>query len=171
MNKTGRKIWFYVILTIVAAVWLLPLVMLVLSAIRSTSDFYAKLNLFSIPEKIQWSNFKDAWTDGNLGRYLFNGIRTCLIKVPLGVLISSMCAFALTRLNIPHSNGIFIFILVGMMLPVQMALIPLNIMYSKLNLSNTYFSLIFTYIGFGISLGTLVFRGFFRSIPQRTRPV
>jgi raffinose/stachyose/melibiose transport system permease protein len=166
MNKTGRKIWFYVILTIVAAVWLLPLVMLVLSAIRSTSDFYAKLNLFSIPEKIQWSNFKDAWTDGNLGRYLFNGIRTCLIKVPLGVLISSMCAFALTRLNIPHSNGIFIFILVGMMLPVQMALIPLNIMYSKLNLSNTYFSLIFTYIGFGISLGTLVFRGFFRSIPK-----
>ena len=77
-----------------------------------------------------------------------------------------MCAFALTRLNIPHSNGIFIFILVGMMLPVQMALIPLNIMYSKLNLSNTYFSLIFTYIGFGISLGTLVFRGFFRSIPK-----
>ena len=101
-----------------------------------------------------------------VGRYLFNGIRTCLIKVPLGVLISSMCAFALTRLNIPHSNGIFIFILVGMMLPVQMALIPLNIMYSKLNLSNTYFSLIFTYIGFGISLGTLVFRGFFRSIPK-----
>ena len=82
-----------VILTVVAVFWLLPLVMLVLSAIRSTSDFYAKLNLFSIPEKIQWSNFTDAWTDGNLGRYLFNGIRTCLIKVPLGVLISSMCAF------------------------------------------------------------------------------
>ena len=68
MNKTGRKIWFYVILTIVAAVWLLPLVMLVLSAIRSTSDFYAKLNLFSIPEKIQWSNFKDAWTVRKSGK-------------------------------------------------------------------------------------------------------
>ncbi|MCU6735666.1 MULTISPECIES: carbohydrate ABC transporter permease [Diplocloster] len=165
-KKSIKKILFYIVLTLVALIWVIPLVMLFLSAIRSTSEFFSNLNLFSIPDTIQWSNFSKAWTNGNLGRFMANGIMVCLIKVPLGVLISSMCAFALTRMKLPHSNALFIFILVGMMLPVQMALIPLNIMYSRLHLNNTYLCLIFTYIGFGIPLGTLVFRGFFRSIPN-----
>lgn len=160
-----KKTVFYIILTIGAVVWMVPLIMLFLSAIRSTSEFYTNLSLFSIPEKIQWENFSNAWTEGNLGRYMANGLLVSLVEVPLEVLLSSMCAFALTRLKIKHSNALFIFILVGMMLPRQMALIPLNIMYSNLNLTNTYFCLYFTYIGFGIPMGVLVFRGFFRSIP------
>jgi raffinose/stachyose/melibiose transport system permease protein len=53
-----------------------------------------------------------------------------------------------------------------MMLPFQAALVPINVVYSKLNLLNTYFGLFYVYIGFGISYGILVFRGFFRTIPK-----
>ena len=164
-TKFRKKRIFYIALTIGAIIWLVPLIMLFLSSIRSTSEFYTNLSLFSLPEKFQWSNFTEAWTDGNLGRYMSNGLLVSVVEVPLEVLFSSMCAFALTRLKVKHSNAIFIFILIGMMLPRQMALIPLNIMFSNLNLTNTYFCLYFTYIGFGIPMGVLVFRGFFRSIP------
>lgn len=164
-TKFRKKRIFYIALTIGAIIWLVPLIMLFLSSIRSTSEFYTNLSLFSLPEKFQWSNFTEAWTDGNLGRYMANGLLVSVVEVPLEVLFSSMCAFALTRLKVKHSNAIFIFILIGMMLPRQMALIPLNIMFSNLNLTNTYFCLYFTYIGFGIPMGVLVFRGFFRSIP------
>ena len=165
-TKTRKKLTFYILLTLAALLWLVPLVMLFLSAIRSTTEFYTNLNLFTIPKVIKWSNFTDAWTKGNLGIYMKNGLLVSLVEVPLEVLFSSMCAFALTRLGVKHSNGIFIFILVGMMLPRQMALIPLNIMYSTLGMTNTYFCLWFTYIGFGIPMGVLVFRGFFRAIPK-----
>ena len=130
-TKTRKKLTFYILLTLAALLWLVPLVMLFLSAIRSTTEFYTNLNLFTIPKVIKWSNFTDAWTKGNLGIYMKNGLLVSLVEVPLEVLFSSMCAFALTRLGVKHSNGIFIFILVGMMLPRQMALIPLNIMYIR----------------------------------------
>lgn len=104
--------------------------------------------------------------EGRLGLYLKNGLIVCFIKVPLSVLFASLLAFALTRLGIKHSRSLFIFVLVGMMLPQQIALIPLNLVYSRLHLTNTYLCLILTYIGFGIPLATMVFRGFFAGLPK-----
>ena len=72
----------------------------------------------------------------------------------------------MTRLNIKHSTGIFIFFLIGMMLPMQTALVPINIIYSKLDLLNTYFGLFYVYIAFGLSYAILVMRGFMRGIPN-----
>ncbi|MDY3251172.1 MAG: carbohydrate ABC transporter permease [Candidatus Choladocola sp.] len=161
-----RKGILYIILTFFALIVMMPIIMLFLSAIRNTSEFYSKLNLLSIPENICWENFSKAWLNGKLFLYMKNGAIVTLIKVPLGILIASMCAYAITRLDIPFANGLFVIILAGMMLPRQMTLIPLNILYSRLKLNNTYFCLILTYLGFGVSLGTLVFRGFFRSIPK-----
>jgi len=95
-----------------------------------------------------------------------NDLIISALKVPLGILVEALAAFALTRLNIKHKTGIFIFFLIGMMLPMQTALVPINIIYSKLNLINTYFGLFYVYIGFGISFGILILRGFFKEIPK-----
>ena len=51
-----------------------------------------------------------------------------------------------------------------MMLPMQTALVPINIIYSKLDLLNTYFGLFYVYIAFGLSYAILVMRGFMRGI-------
>lgn len=161
-----NKFFLYLGLTLLTLVWIVPLLTILLTALKSRQDFYTQQALFSLPETLQWSNFKSAWTSGSLGVYMKNGLIVCCVKVPIGLVCSSMCAFALSRLKIRHSNGIFIFILVGMMLPSQMALIPLNRLYSKLGLTNTYFCLWLTYIGFGIPTGTLVLRGFMRGIPK-----
>ena len=119
-----------------------------------------------LPEKLLWSNYHDAWEQGRLALYIKNGLIVTCIKVPISIFISSMLAFALTRLNIRGSRAIFMFVLIGMMLPQQVALIPMNIIYSRAKLTNTYFCLILTYLGFGIPLATLVFRGFMTGIPK-----
>ena len=88
------------------------------------------------------------------------------LKVPLGIFIEALAAFALTRLEIRHKTGTFIFFLIGMMLPMQTALVPINVIYSKLGLLNSYFGLFYVYVGFGISFGILILRGFFNGIPR-----
>lgn len=165
-KRTGKDIVFYIIISVIALIWLIPIFTVFLTALKGTSDFYSGAGLFELPEVLQWNNFKDAWVTGNLGLYMKNGLIVCLVKVPLGIVCSSLLAFALTRLKIPHSRAIFIFVLIGMMLPLQSVLIPLNILYSRLGLTNTYLCLILSYIGFGIPLGTLIFRGFFKGIPK-----
>ena len=165
-KRTGKDIIFYILLSCFAIIWLIPIFTVFLTALKGTSDFYSGAGLFELPEVLQWSNFKDAWVTGDLGLYMKNGLIVCFVKVPLGIICSSLLAFALTRLKIPHSRAIFIFVLVGMMLPLQSVLIPLNILYSRLGLTNTYLCLILSYVGFGIPLGTLIFRGFFKGIPK-----
>ena len=138
----NKKIVFYVLLTLLAIIWLIPIFTVFLTSIKSTQDFYTGVGLFELPKQFQWSNFTDAWNTGRLGLYMKNGLIVCFLKVPLGIVCSSLLAFALTRLSIPHSRAIFIFVLVGMMLPLQSVLIPLNILFSRLNLTNTYFCLL-----------------------------
>ena len=166
MRKKRNKVIFYILLTLLALIWMAPVVTVFITALKSQGDFYSGNSLFSLPDQLKWSNFADAGTKGRLGTYMRNGLVICLLKVPLGILVESLAAFAITRLDIKHKTGIFVFFLLGMMLPHQMALIPLNRAFSRYNLINNYLGLFVVYTGFGIGYGILVLRGFMRSIPK-----
>ncbi len=157
---------FYIILLILALFWIAPMITLVLTSIKGKKEFYSGLSLFALPEQFAWKNFSEALIRGRLLTYMKNDLIISCLKVPLGIFIEAMAAYALTRLRLKHATGIFIFFLVGMMLPFQIALVPINVIYNKLNLLNTYFGLFYVYIGFGISYGILILRGFFRGIPK-----
>lgn len=161
-----RMIFVYVILAFLCVIWIVPMFTLVATALKSKQDFYSGKGLFSLPDSIAWSNFTKAITEGRLLLYMKNDLIISGLKVPLGIAIEALAAFALTRLNIKHKTAIFIFFLIGMMLPFQVALVPINVAFSKLKLLNTYFGLFYVYVGFGISYGILILRGFFRAIPQ-----
>ncbi|MHC1772871.1 MAG: carbohydrate ABC transporter permease [Flexilinea sp.] len=165
-EKKFNKILFYAVLIIIAVIWIVPMYTLVATAIKSKQDFFSGISLFSMPETIAWSNFSNAVTKGRLAIYMRNGLIVCILKVPLGIFIEALAAFAMTRLNIKHKTGVFIFFLIGMMLPMQTALVPINVVFSRLKLTNTYFGLFYVYLGFGLSYGILILRGFFRSIPK-----
>lgn len=164
--KISKKVILYVILAVLALIWIVPMLTLFLTAIKGKKDFYSGLSLFSVPAEIAWDNFTNAITKGRLLTYMKNDLIVSGLKVPIGIVIEALAAFALTRLNIKHKTGWFVFFLVGMMLPMQTALVPINIIYSKLNLLNSYFGLFYVYVGFGISYGILILRGFFKGIPK-----
>ena len=145
--KKKNNTALYLSLTILALIWLVPIVTVFITSLKSNSDFFSGMGLFDLPEKLQWHNYSDAWSKGHLDRYIRNGLIVTCLKVPISVFISSLLAFALTRLHVRHARGIFIFVLIGMMLPQQAALIPLNIVYSRAGLTNTYYCLILTYLG------------------------
>lgn len=165
-RKVVKKIWLYAILTFLAFIWIVPMLTLLLTAIKAKKDFYSEISLFRLPAQIAWNNFTNALIKGRLLLYMKNDFIVSGLKVPLGIFIEALAAFAITRLNIRHKTGIFIFFLIGMMLPMQTALVPINVIYSKLKLLNTYFGLFYVYIGFGISYGILILRGFFKGIPK-----
>lgn len=166
MTKKRKKIIFYVTISLFAIVWLMPVFAVVMTALKSKADFFSGDSLFSLPQKLQWSNFADAWVKGRLGLYMKNGLIICLLKVPLGILVELMAAYGLTRLYMKNRTGVFVFFLLGMMLPHQMALIPLNRFFTSHDLINNYLGLFYVYVGFGIGLGILILRGFLRTIPK-----
>jgi raffinose/stachyose/melibiose transport system permease protein len=165
VKKSAKRIPFYLFIITLGAIWLIPVFFIFVTAIKSPADFYGK-PIFSLPTQLRWDNFFAAWVKGRMSLYMKNGIIVCFLKVPLGILVSSLTAFALTRLKIKFSNILFLVFLAGMMIPAQVTLVPLNIAMTRLKLVNTYLGLFVVYMGFGLPFGVLVMRGFFRSIPN-----
>ena len=161
--RAGKVTLFYAALILAALLWFTPVITLVLTALKDAGDF-AVNGAFSLPKAIQWSNFRDAWDTG-VKNYFWNSVIVTCFKVPAGILIESLAAFALTHMHFKWADRVFTYILIGLIVPIQMTLVPLTLLMNALNLIDTLTGLTLLYIGFGVPFGVLVLRGFFRTIP------
>jgi raffinose/stachyose/melibiose transport system permease protein len=162
-GKSTKVALFYVALILAALLWFTPVITLVLTALKGAGDF-AVNGAFSLPKSIQWSNFSEAWETG-VKNYFWNSVIVTGFKVPLGIAIESLAAFALTHMHFKWANRVFTYILIGLIVPIQMTLVPLTLLMNALNLIDTLGGLTILYIGFGVPFGVLVMRGFFRTVP------
>lgn len=165
MDKNLKKVCLYIGIILLIVLWLMPIVFVVITSTKTNMEFYTT-PVFSFPENFCWANFKKAFITSRLYIYMRNSLMICLIKVPIGLFVESLTAFALTRMKIKHSKAIFIFILIGMMIPLQALLLPINIVVGKLNMTNSLLTLALIYLGIQLPFGVLVFRGFMKSIPM-----
>jgi raffinose/stachyose/melibiose transport system permease protein len=161
--KPVRIAFFYAALVLAAMIWFTPVITLISTALKDAGDF-AVNGALSLPKAIQWSNFSDAWDTG-VKNYFWNSVFVTLVKVPVGIIIESLAAFALTHMHFKWADRVFTYILIGLIVPIQMTLVPLTLLMNALNLIDTLPGLTLLYIGFGVPFGVLIMRGFFRTIP------
>jgi raffinose/stachyose/melibiose transport system permease protein len=162
-RKSTKVAVFYVALVIVALLWFTPVFTLILTALKDAGDF-AVNGAFSLPKTMRWANFGEAWQTG-VKNYFWNSVIVTSFKVPAGIILESMAAFALTHMHFKWADRAFTYILVGLIVPMQMTLVPLTLLMNALNLIDTLAGLTILYIGFGVPFGVLVMRGFFRTVP------
>ena len=162
-GKSTKVILFYAGLILATLFWLAPVITLILTALKDAGDF-AVNGAFSLPKFIRWANFSEAWETG-VKNYFWNSVLVTGFKVPIGIALESMAAFALTHMHFKWADRIFTYILIGLIVPMQMTLVPLTLLMNALNLIDTLTGLTILYIGFGVPFGVLVMRGFFRTVP------
>lgn len=164
----GNPVWNWItwaILAILALFWMIPFVFMFLTAVKSNQDIAANPP-WSLPKIWEWHNYKDSWIRGDLKHVGVNSFVISMIKVPLGLVISSLAAFALSKLNLKRSTVLLGAFAIGSMIPIQIALGPLFSIINNLNLLNTRLGLTLPYLAFGIPMQTFMFYNFFRSVPK-----
>jgi multiple sugar transport system permease protein len=125
-----------------------------------------------IPTNITFEQYKTLLSPRNeVGaeflRYLLNSLWVSTATTVLGVLVAVPAAYAFSRFNFPGKNTLFFAILVRNMFPLVVFLIPLFILMQKLHLVNTHWSLILTYLTFGLPLSIWLLKGFYDNIPPQ----
>lgn len=155
-------------LSLLALVWLVPFAFVVLTAIRGQGELLRE-GPFSIPSELRLSNFVKAWDVGNFSTYFRNSLIVTGLKVPLGILISSLAAYALAKMRFPFRDRVFLLFLLGLAIPVHVTLMPLFTLLRQLGLINTLAALFPPYLAFGLPLHIFILRGYFRSIPDELR--
>ncbi len=157
------KIFIYTVALIMVVLMAYPLIWMIYSSFKTNREIF--LFPFSLPNKMRLDNWMQAWRMGNLGRYFINSIFVTSISVLLIAFLSSMAGYAFARLRFKGREFLFYTFLLGLILPVQIVVIPLFAFLNKVRLLNTYFALILPYITWGLPLSIYIFRSFFLTLP------
>lgn len=166
MNKpiSPVKILIYVLLCVLALVYILPLLWMLSVSFKTNGEVFA--SPFSLPKVWQFKNFSFAWNNGKLGIATLNSAIVCGISLVVSLFVGSMAAFAIGRMKWKFSSTVMSFFLIGMMVPVHCVLIPLFVRFSGLNLTNSLTGLILPYITFSLPMTIFLMTGFFKSMPK-----
>jgi multiple sugar transport system permease protein len=144
-----------------AIMFLAPLVFIVLTSLM-TNDQALSSKIW--PSPFEW-NFGKAFSEAPLWRYSLNTMIYATLST-IGVLVSSIpVAYALSRLRWRGRNVAFVLVLATMMLPAQVTVVPLYVMYAKLHLVGTLWPLIIPN-WFGDAFSIFLLRQFFMTIPE-----
>lgn len=154
------------IVTVVAALlWLIPVIFMVFTALKSSKEIFQG-TAYLPGSGIEVENFTDAMDRGNFTRTFTNSAIIAFIKVPLGLFVSALGAFALTRIPFKGRRALLALVALGALVPIQIALAPLFKLMLDLDLLNSRLGIILPYLAFGIPYQVFILAGFFEAIPR-----
>jgi len=134
-------------------------------SLKSNSEIFGG-NTIGLPREWRWGNYSNAFKSGNMGLYLLNSVIVTAVTIIITVLASVMSAFAMIRMKWKLSKTFMMILMLGLMVPIHAALLPVFIMMRNLRLINTLGSLILPYAGFAVPTGILITSGLISSIPR-----
>ena len=155
----------WISLILLALIWITPFVFIVFTSLKSNSTVMGA-NAFMPPTELAFENFAAAWRRCNFSTTVFNGVVITVIKVPLGLFISAMAAYALAKVPMRMNKALFALFLFGTMLPFQVMLAPIFRQVNAFGLINTYPGIILPYLAFGIPYQVFILHGFFSTLPK-----
>ncbi len=142
-----------------------PLLWLLLSSFKADKEFTLE-PLWALPAGLDWQNYIDALTSGNIGTYFLNSLLAVFPSLALILLFGLAAGFALEVMVWRGRNTVLLVFLAGILVPVQIVLLPLFTIYFQAQLIDTRWALIITYTGFGLPLTVFLMATYFKAIPR-----
>lgn len=145
----GGKIALYIIAILWTVVTLFPVVVTVMASFKTNSEIY--LNLLSFHKKIMFQNYYSANKTADALNTLKNSLVVATLTTVFNTVVGMMAAYILSRKDYKFLKWVYVFFMIGVMVPVHCTLIPINNIATALNAKNNLFFLILIYVAFGMS--------------------
>jgi alpha-glucoside transport system permease protein len=163
LNKTP----IHIALGIIALIWLAPTVGLLVTSFRPRSDIQVTGWWESFLQfRYTLANYQEVLTSQGMLEAFVN---TFLIAVPstlIPLTLASMAAYAFSWLNFPFRDGVFLIVVALLMVPVQVAFIPLLKLFAPTGLLNNFGAIWLTHTAFALPFGIFLLRNFFITLPR-----
>ena len=167
MHGKIKKVFFrvihYAIMVMITVLMLMPIGWMLGTSMRQSKESFVLPPSFW-PTQFNLDNFKQVFHAIPILKFAWNSLFITFLAAAFIVLFTSMAAYAYARINFKGKNILFIFMLAGLMIPVQSIIVPVFLIIRKLNLIDTKWALIVTSIYY--PLGLLMLRQFMMTIPK-----
>jgi alpha-glucoside transport system permease protein len=163
LNKTP----IHIALGIIALIWLAPTIGLFVTSFRPRSDIQVTGWWESFLQfRYTLSNYSEVLSGQGMLQAFIN---TLLIAVPstiIPLVLASMAAYAFSWLHFPFRDGLFLLVVALLMIPVQVAFIPLIKLFAPTGLLNSFGAIWLTHTAFALPFGIFLLRNFFITLPR-----
>lgn len=163
LNKNILRLIVYVVLSIGTVLVIFPFYWMVTTSLKTLPEAQSIPPTF-IPSTFRLKNFVEAWNSAPFGRYFFNSVFTCTTIVSVGLITSSLAAFAFAKMRFAGRKFLFFLILSTMMIPGQVLIIPSYLIVAHLGWLNSYKSLVIPWLANVFTI--FLMRQFFMTIPD-----
>ena len=169
------RIGLHIFLITMAVLWLAPVLWAVFTSFRPYSDT-AKHGYVSIPHSLGLSNYRDAWTQGQILQHFINSMIVTLPAIFVILLFASSVAFVVSRFSFWFNIPLLIFFMAANLLPQQVIITPLYELYLRIPLPgwlsdtglmyDSYLGLIAINVAFQTGFCTFVLSNYMKTIPS-----
>jgi ABC-type glycerol-3-phosphate transport system permease component len=143
-----------------------PMVWVAYSSLKPDRAIFADTFALPSPGDLDFANYGNAWREAHFREYFLNSVLVTGCSVALIAALGAMAAYALARFRLPFGKAVFWLFLAGLMIPAQLAIVPLFFELRGLGLLNSRLGLILVYTANGLPFAIFILAGFFRSLPK-----
>jgi raffinose/stachyose/melibiose transport system permease protein len=153
----------YLVLTVLAALVLVPVVMLIFGSLKTRGEFMSRP--YTVPNPPRWENYTTILGQETFWAMMLNSLAVMAATTLGVVLVSSLAAFVFARSEFRAKPLAFNLLTLGLMFPINVAILPVYLVLRQMQLTDTLWGVILVQTAFQISGNILILRSFFRSIP------
>ncbi|TDR14246.1 carbohydrate ABC transporter permease [Marinomonas communis] len=165
------RIALYVCLFGMAAVYLAPFLVMLLTSLKDVEEIRSG-TLLSLPSSLNFDAWSKAWSGACTGSqcegmapYFFNSFQIVIPAVAISTLLGALNGYVISHWKFKGSDVFFAALLVGCFIPFQVILLPMARTLGWLGIANTTTGLVMVHVVYGVAFTTLFFRNFYQSIP------
>jgi alpha-glucoside transport system permease protein len=162
------KLPLQIFLAVVALLWLVPTIGLFITSILPASEIATAgwWKIFAHPSLATFSNYSDLFHDEGLTEAMKTTAYIAVGNTLLVVIVAALAGYAFAWLEFPGRDWIFIGVIALLVVPLQMALIPMFRLYDTFGIGGTTLSVILFHAAFGLPFAIFLLRNFFIGIPK-----
>jgi len=170
-GKIGRwaaKVPFQIFMMVVAAMWIVPTFGLLLTSLTPADliDKQGWWKAISKPSQITFDNYNALFKNNDLMSALWTTAQIAVANTLILILIAALAGYAFAWLEFPGRDALFVGVIALLVVPLQVALIPIFSLYNTTGLFDTVAGLVLFHVAFGLPFGIFLLRNFFIGLPK-----
>lgn len=156
---------------LITFIWALPTVGLLISSLRPRGDVVSTgwWTVFQHPFDFTWlslQNYITVLTAQGLGQAFINSVTITIPATIIPLAVAAFAAYAFAWMDFPGRQALFVFVVGLLVVPLQMTLIPLLRVYTRLGLNGTFFGIWLAHTGYGLPFSIYLLRNFIGGLPR-----
>jgi multiple sugar transport system permease protein len=164
-ESRGVRVGTYAALGLAAVFAFFPIYWMLATSLRPDSEVFAFPPAL-LPQTFTWEHYQNFVRNPQLLRYLGNSVLVASVTAAASLIISTYAAYAFSKFRFTGRRSLMFLVLSAQMFPQALLLITLYLMFSRLQLLNTYLVLVLSFTTFTLPLCIWMLKGYFDQIPN-----